>query len=170
LLLAEHRLVNGSSRWFHLRASASVVDLHRFGADGFHLRTGLGVEMTQRLRYGFSFGVRAVPFLQLSQYRLRADGSAQPRYGISEQLSFRYRADFFHAEIRLNLEQRLAGHWQNDYATLEQVYFDLSPNISLGVAHEIASSLLDESTGRLNNVRVFDGRDSRLTVFAEWKI
>lgn len=150
--------------------SANALDADLWKSDGYRLRTSAVLEISRAWITNVELSLRVGPFAQFNQYRQTTAGVSLPSYGLGERLKLAWSLGDFLVDIRLILNQSNAGSWKNDYATFEAVGYRLMPGVMVGLAHELLSSAIDDSTGLARPVRVFDGRDSRVSALLELEL
>jgi|GEM_PF-2673506 len=151
--------------------SLTLVEIDRWKGDGFRFRPSAALEWSREIFESFIVLLRVGPYLEISQFNQRTDGTELPRYGLGERIGITYKiAKRLTLDIRLLLEQKFTTQWRNDYATAEQISYQVTDTIVFGVGHKLESSLVDDSTGFYSPISFFDGRRSRVSLFFEVRI
>jgi hypothetical protein len=160
---------NDSSTW-SLRYGLSFPDFDRWKLEGYQVRPNLNFQISLPLSSHFSGLIRAGSFFVLSQYTQHPNGENYAKFGFTERVSLLYRTGIFAAEATVTVEQSNTGIWKNDYGSQELISFEVEKHLSLGLMHELLAESIDSATGFYRPIRVFDGRDSRVSAFMEMKI
>ncbi len=143
----------------------NALNLHRWKYDGYAVRGSVALHADKELLSNLTLGFRVTPYVQANEYTQATDGRDQTRYGVSERIQLSFGLGNFLLEAMLVVDQRNTSVWYNDYSTLEQVTYQLSENIGLGVNHALLGSFIDSSTGYSRGLQFFNERDSRFTAF-----
>lgn len=152
------------------RLIVNALDLDRWTEDGSQLRLGGTAEATLLNTPHWNLFLRAGPYVQFNRYRQRTDGTDLPRYGFTERAGVGFRYGPVAGEMQLLVEQYYGAKWSNDYSTFERIGYSLHANLVAGLQHELVSGLVDDSTGLYRGIRITDGRESRISVFVDWRI
>jgi hypothetical protein len=160
-----------SERFDHsLFFQTSGQDIHQWNSEGMQVRQAVGWLGTWRVFPGFSAELSLGPFSALNEFDKRRNGDPFSRAGVLEQLSLTYQWGPMKLEILALVVQDWNGRWRNLYTTFERLSVRLARDFSFGVTHQLLRSHMDEVSGSLQPVGVFDGRKSRIAGFLLWQI
>ncbi len=151
-----------------VRPFVSALALDKWGYDGARARLGFNNVATALPHSDLTLQLELAPWFELSQFRTNPEGRDFPQMGFIEKLSAEGRFRSFFLELSVILQQSHRTLWRNDYGLGQRLGYRFSPEIGVGVAHEILTGRLDESTGYLRPVALFDSRLSRVSLFAEF--
>jgi len=154
--------------YFQVFATGNALELDRWKIDGAMFRQSVGAAWRVEATPGLRFPMRLGPFLQWNDYRLRTDGRGLAQYGFFERFGLEYDWNRLQFEIYFNIEQHFTGVWKNDYATFERLSYRFTDGVRGGVAHELLSSVVDETTGTATSFSLFDGRESQVSLVMQW--
>lgn len=150
--------------------SVTALDLDTWNTEGFRFRNAVAAEGTWRALPWLLLRVGLGPWLQLSKYDQRSDGREFPRFGLNERVSVYVPLGRVLLEGHLILDQAKVSGWRNEYTTAERASYRFLPQLSAGVAHELLTSAIDDETGLAQPLRIASGRESRVSIFAEWRL
>ncbi len=150
-----------------VRPFLTALALDRWNYDGARVRVGTNGVVRWQATNKLALQIEMAPWVELSKFRTSPEGRQFPGFGLTEKatLEFNLRPLFF--ELGLTAQQSLSNVWHNDFGSMERAGLRVTEAISLGIAHELLVARMDESTGHLRNVTLFDSRTSRLSVFGE---
>lgn len=151
-----------------VRPFVSALALDKWSYDGARGRFGANAVATALPHADLTLQAELAPWFEISQYRTSPEGREFPANGFTEKLTAEGRYRSFFLELSMSLQQSRRSLWRNDYGFQQRLGYRFSPEIGVGVAHEIVTGLLDESTGYLRPVSLFDSRVSRVSVFGEF--
>lgn len=156
--------------WLSIWAAAQLIDVGRWSIDGFQSRYLAGGEIQYSLGGGVRLVVEAAPFIHLDEYRQAADGRDLSAWGFREQVTLRWTLGILEVELQGLMEQRSAGVWRNEYGLRERLGIRPWDLVFFGVSHEYVASAIDDSTGRVKRLSMWDARTSRVGAFAEVRL
>jgi hypothetical protein len=149
---------------------ASAVDVLRWNIDGWIGRLAVGPSLAWQATGWLRLELSAAPFVQLSQYESRADGEAFSVIGFAQLIKATVQWGRWRAEGSVFFIQSRQRLWRNEYLVSQQLAFATSPQLSVGISHQIADQLVSLSTGLARPFGLFDSRMSRLSGFVRWQI
>lgn len=167
-LIYSQKLLLFNSAETSIRIGLSALDLERWQSDGYMIRPSISFQLVKPLRENLSLLLRAGTYGQLNEYTQRTNGADLPKFGFSQRVGISWNLAPVTLEARLNVEQKNVGVWKNDYTTYEQISYAIADSISVGVSHEILSSVIDGSTGLGRPFRFFDSRESRVSFLVDF--
>ena len=162
-----HRLLKNEDWELSLRPRASLMSLDRWSSDGVMVRSTLGLYAKYSFTDSLSVVLAVAPYVQFSEYRQTTSGETLPRHGISERATFAWTTGRTTLELDFLIEQKRHTDWKNNYVLAQSLSYDLDGTFSVGASHELATSVIDESTGRGRSFSFFDSRRSRVSAFVE---
>jgi hypothetical protein len=151
-------------------AQTGAQDLHQWNSEGVQLRQALGWYARWRAFEGMSTEFSVGPYAVLNEFSHRRNGEPFSQWGALEQITVAYQRGPFKIEILVLLVQDWNGRWRNLYSTFERVSWRLAENFSVGLTHQLFRSQVDEVSGALAPIGLFDGRKSRVAGFILWQI
>lgn len=150
------------------RPYVTALALDRWSTDGERFRSGVTAMGRHTFASWLSVQMELTPWLELSRYRTSPDGREFPLHGftqkITAELSYR---DFF-LELSFTAQQSVRTVWRNDFGWGQKLGYRFSPKAQAGLLHELVTPRLDESTGQVRSLALYDPRLSRLAVFGEF--
>lgn len=160
-----HRAGSGDTA-VELSTGLAALDLHRWGVDGAMARALAAAEGSLTFLPGWSASLQLAIFLQLNAYAQSAAGRDLARHGFGQKLVLSWEHRALTVEVALTASQRRHGSWKNELGTYEEIRLAVSPGVAIGVSHELVADTIDPTTGLERGVRLFDARESRLSVLA----
>ncbi len=151
-----------------VRPFLSAIAIDKWNHDGARGRIGANAVTIALPHPDLTLQVELAPWFELSQYLNSPEGREFPLLGFTERLSAEGRWQKFFIEVSLSLQQSYRTLWRNDLGLQQRLGYRFSRAIGVGVAHELVSGRLDESTGYLRPVALFDDRLSRVSLFGEF--
>lgn len=160
-----HQLLAGAEA---LEASVALtgIDLHRWGTDGAMARVSSALEGTLSLGSQIFAALQLAVFGQLNAYAQSAAGRDLPRWGLAQKLTLSWSRGRLTAEASLLTTERQHVAWKNEIGTYEELRYEVTNGLALGISHELLTEVIDPTTGLAHGVRLFDARESRLSVLA----
>lgn len=158
-------------RWDHgLFSQTSPQDLHAWNSEGIQVRQAAGWYSRWRAFPGFSVEFSAGPFVTVNEFYKRRNGETFSQVGALEQLAFTFQRGPFKLEVLALVVQDWNGRWRNLYSTFERFSWRVVEGLSIGLTHQLLRSQIDEVSGALQPIGLFDGRKSRVAGFVLWQI
>lgn len=152
---------------FILRAN----NLHRWNHDGYQLRSEVGIQMSREIARDLTLMGRVWGSGDLNQYRQTTAGKDLPLAGLGERIALSFSPGKFNFELHVIAGQSFYGTagsqaiWKNAFITAEVAEYKFNDRYTVGVSHELVTSLIDDTTGLRGSIKVFDGRTSRLSAY-----
>lgn len=146
----------------------TALQLERWSIDGYMTRGTVGLKVFKEFFSALTLAGKVAPFVQANQYRQTESGRDLSRGGFNEELDLTLRLGAFTLDLAFLVTQSATDAvWRNDYASYEYLSYGLNKFVSVGVGHELLSSVIDSSTGFFRPIQLFDGRESRVLAFLE---
>jgi len=140
-------------------------NLEDWVGSGWYGAISPGVEFNIKFFGALSFRTLLRNLICFSKYKMDLSGYEYPRVGFLEEIDIRYDFKPFWVEARFQWLQRYADLWRNDWQTQQQIGFQVNPNFSFGLAHQIYLSRVNEETGFYQSWSFFDSYQSRISIF-----
>lgn len=143
--------------------SSNLLNLDRWASDGYRAR--LTASLTASVSQTWlSASVRAGSFWMLNEFSTLANGGAASQFGFLQRADVELKINSLLLALSVIVEQSFNGVWANDYATMQQIGYQIEENAVVSLRHELLSSVIDASTGFYRPLRLSDGRDSRISL------
>jgi hypothetical protein len=129
-------------------------------------RTGVYYDFKYPLNGRTSLTIQAGPYVTLGSNLTRYSGTQMGRWGLTERVGITYENERFYAQAMVTLEQRVTPESALDYATAEYLGFKIHENMSVGMVHEILSSVVDDTTSYYRASLAPGSRINQISAFA----
>jgi hypothetical protein len=151
-------------------AAVTALSLDRWAHDGHMVRASVALANAIEIAPGLNAALKVGPYAQSNAYHQTTSGKDLPKFGFSEKVTLDYTIGPVTLGLAVLFDQKYATNWKNGYSTLEQAGVQVAEGCTVGVAHELVGSAIDDSTGFFRPVQVFNERNSRVSAFVEYQL
>lgn len=151
-----------------LWTQVSAIDLPDWVNAGSRNRLSLVPYISYQAQTWLKLEVTAGPFGQVSEQARDTDGVRFPEWGFWEELKATLTYQKWELKLSLYGLQGHSDEWNDEYLALQQIQYQITPTLGLGINHQVLGWATDEHTGHRKFV-LASATHSRFTGFLQMK-